>query len=59
MGAVCTIWTTLNPVPLRIIPAKFGFKKTLFNIVEAPFKKILNFDVCVDSVVHDDVQMDQ
>ena len=21
--------------------------KTLFNIVEAPFKKLLNFDVCV------------
>ena len=28
--------------------------KTLFNIVEAPFKKWLNFDV-----VYDDVQLDQ
>ena len=24
LGATCTIWTTLNPWPLRMIPAKFG-----------------------------------
>ena len=24
MGATHTIWTTLNPLPLRMIPAKFG-----------------------------------
>ena len=24
MGAIHTIWTTLNPLPLRMIPAKFG-----------------------------------
>ena len=24
MGAMCTIWTTLNPLPLRMIPAKLG-----------------------------------
>ena len=29
--------------------------KTLFNIVEDQFKKLLNFDVCV----YNDVQMDQ
>ena len=30
--------------------------KTLFNIVEAPFKNLLNFHM---SVLYDDVQMDQ
>ena len=29
--------------------------KTLFNIVEAPLKKLLNFDICV---VYDDVHAD-
>ena len=24
MGPTCTIWTTLNPLPLRMIPTKFG-----------------------------------
>ena len=31
-------------------------KDYTFNVVEAPFKNVLNFDVCV---VYDDVQMDQ
>ena len=29
MGAMCTTWTTLNPLPLRMIPAKFGWIPTM------------------------------
>ena len=49
----------INPLPLQNMAATPGCihtlysvgkamrLKTLFNIVEAPFKKLLNFDVCV------------
>ena len=29
MVATCTIWTPLNPQPLRMIPAKFGYNPTM------------------------------
>ena len=31
----------------KILISSAKSQKTLFNIVEAPFKKLLNFDVCV------------
>ena len=29
MGATLTIWTTFNPLPLRMIPATFGWNPTM------------------------------
>ena len=29
MGATHTIWRTLNPLPVRMIPAKFGYNPTM------------------------------
>ena len=40
------------PLPRSIKPVT----RILFNIVETPFKKLLNLDVCV---LYDDVQLDQ
>ena len=33
--------------------------KTLFNIMKDRFKIVLNFDVCIVHVMHNDVQMNQ
>ena len=38
IGATCTIWTTLNPQSLRMIPAKFGYNPTMhFQEVDETF----------------------
>ena len=45
MGATHAIWTTLNPLPLRMIPAKFGDSATMrFQEEDANVKSLRTTD---------------